>query len=355
MSDSKIEWTNKVWNPLRGCSKVSEGCRNCYAMRQAHRQSGPGKAYEELTRNVPGKGPQWTGKVRTVPELLGAPLRWTKPSRIFVNSMSDLFHPDVPFEFVDMVFCVMALATWHDFQILTKRPERMREYITREGALDGVIDARTNPAFPAGPWRDCVLNLSWPPSNVWPGTSVEDQETADARINELIQIPAWTTWLSIEPILGPIDLSAWLGFQAYDGVDDGIPWTCFEWVVVGGESGPGARSTDVAWIRDVVRQCKRSETPVFVKQLGADVRDRNDVGFYADEEVYTETGEWTNPTGWPSRSSERVEFNPNGWREDYQGAPVRIHLDNRKGGDPSEWPEDLRVREYPEPYPGFER
>ncbi|HUU97378.1 MAG TPA: DUF5131 family protein, partial [Phycisphaerae bacterium] len=125
---TKIQWTDETWNPTRGCSKVSAGCINCYAMKMAHRFSGPGRAYEGLTHLVPGKGPQWTGAVRTVPEALTLPLRWRKPRRVFVDSMSDLFHPDVPFEFVDQVFAIMALRPQHTFQILTKRAERMAEW-----------------------------------------------------------------------------------------------------------------------------------------------------------------------------------------------------------------------------------
>ena len=149
---TSIEWTDETWNPIRGCSIVSKGCTNCYAMKQAHRFSGRGGPYEGLTTLTNG-GPVWTGKVRLVPELLEAPLHWRKPRRVFVNSMSDLFHESVPDEFIDQVFAVMALASQHTFQILTKRPERMRAWCA-EASAARLFDAmvRCEASMPA--WVD---------------------------------------------------------------------------------------------------------------------------------------------------------------------------------------------------------
>jgi len=273
---SKIEWTEETWNPVRGCSKVSDGCRNCYAMRQAHRFSGPGKAYEGLTKLVPGKGPQWTGEIRCVEELLEAPLRWKKPRKVFVNSMSDLFHPDVPFEFVDGVFGVMAVADRHVFQVLTKRPERMREYMqgrdwghAANWAVNRFVRQLDGPLHLRG-------EVVPPLPNVWLGVSVEDQETADERIPHLLQTPAAVRWLSMEPLLGAVDLC----FAAT--IEDGLerhPFPCFprdvgptnelHWVVAGGESGPGARPMHPEWVRSIRDQCQAARVPFFFKQWGA--------------------------------------------------------------------------------------
>lgn len=170
---SKIEWTDRTWNPIRGCSLVSPGCTNCYAMRQVHRFDHPGGPYEGLTR-MTEHGPVWTGKVRVVEEALAEPPSWRKPCRVFVNSMSDLFHEGVPAEFIDRVFAVMQLARRHTFQILTKQPHRMA--------------------------------LHRPPANVWLGVSVENQATADERIPLLLQTPAAVRFLSVEPLLEAVDL-----------------------------------------------------------------------------------------------------------------------------------------------------
>lgn len=352
---SKIEWTETTWNPVVGCSSVSEGCRNCYAAREAIRLAGNphpnvGPLYAGLSE-FRGAGaarrPVFTGVVRTVPERLEDPLRWRKPRRVFVNSMSDLFHPDVPDEFIDRVFAVMALCPQHTFQVLTKRPERMTAYATSRGAMfaceprgrhpvqlaiEEVINRRPTPDD-AGLWE-------WPLPNCWLGTSVEDQAAADERIPHLLRTPAAVRFLSCEPLLSPIEFSGvtnrsdaveQLGRRALDGL---------HWVIVGGESGPGARPCDVAWIRSLVEQCQAAGVPCFTKQLGTVVWDRNDAGFDA---------EWNDGEGWPEPAE--VEHDIRGFREEYQGAPVRVHLRDRKGGDPEEWPEDLRVRDFPAPQP----
>ena len=194
---SKIEWTESTWNPVRGCTRVSEGCRFCYAERIAARFSGKGMAYEGLAKNTKA-GPRWTQKVILVPELLNAPLKWKKPRRIFVNSMSDLFHEKVELADIQKVFAVMEKADRHQFQVLTKRAERLLEFNSK---------------------------LPWP-SNVWMGVSVEDKHVTD-RIEALRQTDAHIKFLSLEPLLGA------LPNLKLDGID---------WVIVGGESGPGARN-----------------------------------------------------------------------------------------------------------------
>lgn len=274
---TKIEWTDATWNPIRGCSRVSEGCRNCYAERQAARFSGKGQAYEGLVRIANGH-PQWTGKVEFVERHLMDPLRWKEPKRIFVNSMSDLFHEGVSNDWLQRIFQVMAKAQQHVFQVLTKRPERMRSYMHDWRPVERV--------FP----------------NVWLGVSVEDQKTADERIPLLLQTPAALRWVSAEPLLGDIQLPEEAFVCPANEPHQICP--CLDWVVVGGESGPGARPMDIEWARSIVAQCEERSVSVFVKQLG-----RN---------PYITVGENS------------------------------VKLRDPKGGDWSEWPQDLRIREYPE-------
>lgn len=305
MAESSIEWTDKVWNPVRGCSRVSPGCQHCYAERQAARFSGPGQPYEGLVKMVGGE-PRWTGVLRPVPEKLSEPLRWRKPCRIFVNSMSDLFHEDVPDEFIDRVFAVMALATQHTFQVLTKRAGRMAVYLNQPLKIEDIYAQWYG--FSGG----TLEAEAWPLPNVWLGVSVEDQARADERIPHLLATPAAVRFLSCEPLLGEVDLSGHLnslrGYFAnvkeleccgktYPRRGD------MHWVICGGESGPGARPCNPSWIKDLVNQCRAASVPCFVKQLGSNVLD-------------------------------------------FAG-----RIRDRKGGEPSEWPEDLRVRQFPEVTP----
>jgi protein gp37 len=235
-----IEWTDATWNPVRGCAIVSKGCTNCYAMRQAHRSSGAGGAYEGLTKLSKG-GPVWTGKVRLVPELLEQPLQWRRPRRIFVNSMSDLFHEDVPVDFIYRLWCVMAAARRHRFQILTKRAARMREVLT------------------AAPFRGQVLD------NVWLGVSVEDQAAADERIPQLLADAGG----------GALDLGR-AAARAGRAMEMDGAWLRsnhelgqrLDWVVAGGESGPGARPMHPDWARSLRDQCAAAGVPFFFKQWG---------------------------------------------------------------------------------------
>jgi protein gp37 len=293
-AQSSIEWTDRTWNPVRGCSVISPGCVNCYAMKQAHRFSGAGKPYEGLTKQTKA-GPQWTGVVRTVEDALIEPLSWRKPSRVFVNSMSDLFHEGVPVAFIDEVFDVMARTPRHTYQILTKRADRMLAYM-REG-------------------------VERPLPNVWLGVSVEDQQHADERIPQLLQTPAAVRFISAEPLLGPVNLHV-------QYLTAGESWPALDWVIVGGESGRGARPCAEEWIQRVVQQCQSASVPVFVKQLGA----------YVVSEYRTAPAEMmSDPEG------ARRDFSaPNGevWA-------CRAGFRDRKGADPDEWPAELRVREFP--------
>jgi len=277
-------------------------------MKQAHRFSGAGKPFEGLTR-MTEHGPVWTGKVRIVPEALNEPLRWRKPQKVFVNSMSDLFHEDVPTDFVDQVFAIMALAKEHTFQILTKRPAEMRRYLESKDPC--CLASAAPEKYPCS--ASYIEDRPWPLPNVWLGVSAENQACADERIPILLQTPAAVRFLSVEPLLERIDIGHYLEMVRPAGQDLWRPplpeyseiEKSIEWVIIGGESGPGARPCNVEWIRDIVRQCRAAGVPPFVKQLGA----------FA--------------TGHPWLS----------------GAGFSFH--DRKGGDPSEWPTDLRIREYP--------
>lgn len=251
-----IEWTDATWNPIRGCSRVSEGCRHCYAERVAARFSGPGQPYEGLA-NMTKVGPQWTGKIRLVPEKLEQPLHWRKPRMVFVNSMADLFHEDVPEDFIDQVFAVMALTPRHTYQVLTKRPERMRDYMrgrdwsdAANEVHDRLIRRLDSPLFLQGEVVPPLLNI-------WLGVSSEDQATADERTPLLLETPAAVRWVSAEPLLGPIDF--W-------GIPTDWPESSLRWVVVGGESGPGYRPMKIEWLESIVDECKQTNVPVFVKQ-----------------------------------------------------------------------------------------
>jgi protein gp37 len=309
-----IQWTDETWNPIRGCSRVSEGCRNCYAESVAKRFSGPGLPYEGLTT----KG-KWNGTIRVVDEAMTKPLSWKKPRRVFVNSMSDLFHENVADETIDRIFAVMALAPQHTFQVLTKRPERMRAYlscatfgasiISEPSAYKRVVAALDLPDWlPAGRSFRRVPE-AWPLPNVWLGVSVEDQATADTRIPLLLDTPAAVRFISAEPLLGPINLNPHL----YEDQQ-------LHWVIVGGESGHGARSCSIEWVEAIVGQCVAAAVPVFVKQLGA--RPKLDRGIDAIP-------------AWPDHV--RVS-----------GTQALVGLRDHKGGDMAEWPEALRVRQFPE-------
>ncbi|MBP7568761.1 MAG: phage Gp37/Gp68 family protein [Acidobacteria bacterium] len=326
MSQTAIEWTDETWNPVTGCTKVSAACAHCWAERQALRRMAP---------EWRGERP-WT-EVRCHPERLEQPLHWRRPRKIAVCLMGDLFHGTVPDAFIDQVFAVMALCPQHVFQVLTKRPERMRKHVTAR-RLEVMDAARSIRA-----WREDE-GPAWPVPNVWLGTSAEDQKTLDERWFHLRLTPAAVRFLSLEPLL------EWVDFQGMYEYVDSETLILPDWVIVGGESGPGARPCDVAWIRSIVRQCQAADVPCFVKQVGANVQDRNDrlstEGPGCDP---WDSRDWPEPEGgWDDGFRGNVERDLGGYRDDYQGAPVRLRLKSRKGGDRAEWPADLRVRQFPE-------
>lgn len=343
---TSIEWTDATWNPIVGCSRVSPGCEHCYAERFVHR--GLSAQHRGLTvmRN---HGPGWTGEVRLVKERLAAPLSWRKPRRIFVNSLSDLFHEKLSNEDIAAVFGVMAACPHLTFQVLTKRPARMREWFRwiadvgpsrhENGAARGVRWFLWNVPGHDDAMRGDRSAWRWPLPNVWLGVTVEDQERAD-RIVDLSATPAALRFVSVEPMLGPVTLGL-LGILP--SVDTGGAYVAVHqrigWVIVGGESGPGARPFHASWMRSVVDECRDAEVPVFCKQLGANVHTRNDDNFTIDEDP-------PDPDfpPWPPHLVNEDRVGPS---ERYQGAPVRLRLRDRKGGDMSEWRADLRVREFP--------
>jgi len=244
-----IEWTDATWNPVTGCAKVSKGCKNCYAERE----------WPRMTRLVPSYAGRDFTDVRCHPERIDQPLRWKKPRKIFVNSMSDLFHPDVPFEFIDEVFAVMTFSPRHVFQILTKRADRMAEYMRRTPNTEAL--RRLAPKVRGLPMTENEEVRPWPRKNIWLGVSVEDQATADERIPLLLRIPAAVRWISAEPLLAPVSLDCWPIF----GEDEN---PMLHWVVVGGESGLKARPMRPEWARALRDQCAAAGVPFLFKQWG---------------------------------------------------------------------------------------
>lgn len=349
MSDkSAIEWTDATWNPVRGCVKVSPGCANCYA-----------ETFAERFRGVPGHSYEQGFDLRLVPEKLTEPLRWKKPRRVFVNSMSDLFQDGVSDEYIDEVFAVMALAPRHTFQVLTKRADRMRAYLNTAGVASRIAEraqalcgfdgskydvhaaAHASPnrlvlpssdVFwqggcnpPDQPYRERWIIKTWPLLNVWLGVSVENQHFADERIPVLLQTPAAVRFISAEPLLGPVNLWRFITAVQDGGCD---PWaSTLNWVIVGGESGRGARPFHVEWARSIVEQCQSANVPVFVKQLGGLP--------VMDERTWRQTVA-DGPT--PLLSASKSRKAPLG--------TVAL-VKSRKGGIFEELPLELRVREFP--------
>lgn len=275
--NSKSEWTDRTWNPVRGCNRISEGCRNCYAERMAARRlpglNSPttGQPFAVMTPS----GPRWTGNVELIESKLLEPLTFGgKDCRVFVNSMSDLFHADLPDEAIDRVFAVMALTPHITYQVLTKRAERLNRYFRDpaevnqrryQALMDNRIwgpDSRRS-VLAEGDGR--LRSRAWTTKNtfatlpnVWLGVSVEDQATADERIPHLQTTPAAVRFISYEPALGLIDISRYLEPH----------WTAINWVICGGESGPGARPMHPDWARSVRDQCQAAGVAFFFKQWG---------------------------------------------------------------------------------------
>ena len=277
-----IEWTDATWNPITGCSVVSPGCTNCYAMKLAgtRLQHHPSRAGPTVASKA---GPVWTGEVRFNEQWLDQPLRWKKPRMIFVCAHGDLFHENVPDEWIDRVFAVMATAPHHTFQVLTKRPERMRDYMAdAEVRIQGRL--RCVDRFIATGGEHGRGLDAWPLHNVWLGVSAEDQTRADERIPLLLATPAAVRSVSAEPLLGPVDLTRleW-GADVIHGATDALSGvdTCLEfpgeprpargkidWVICGGESGPGARPMHPDWARSLRDQCAAAGVAFHFKQWG---------------------------------------------------------------------------------------
>lgn len=301
-NNTTIEWTDKTWNMVTGCTKVSPGCANCYA-------EGIEKRFKRSKSYMPGEG-----KVVLHPERLEEPLRVKKPSRIFAPSMSDLFHEDVPDEFIDKVIALIALTggdmPLHTYQVLTKRPERMAEYFNGSRTEDRVSDAAWDMMNETGHYPGAAMQVAlgrgrlahqWPPRNLWLGVSVENQTMADQRIPLLFQTPAAVRFVSYEPALAKVDFEDWLTpLKYHPRIVNSL-----HQIIVGGESGPGARPPRDASIEDIMRatleQCRAAGIAYFGKQMGTPWARQNGV----------------------------------------------YRKGNAAGGDWSTWPQDLRVREFP--------
>jgi protein gp37 len=293
MSKTGIPYLDEVLNVTSGCTKISEGCANCYASRLSERFHG---------------GP-FDGSVVLHPERLEEALHWRTPRRVGVCFTSDLFHDRVPDEFIDKVFAVMALTPQHTYMLLTKRPERMRALMSSKNFVGRVYTRAWDVSY-SGPYPRDELP-AWPLSNVFLGVSCENQARADERIPLLLETPAAHRWVSLEPLLGAVDLTPFTG--AYlRALGKGL-----DWVVVGGESGPHARPCDLGWIRDIRDQCKAAGVPCYVEQLGS---------------------------AWVKSLAKDLEAS--GLRAAV--ADKLAALVDFKGEDRAFWPADLRVREMPE-------
>jgi protein gp37 len=305
-TETKIEWTHregtvgKTWNPVTGCDQISAGCNHCYALTMAKRLKGMGAAKYQNDGDPRTSGPGFGVTVH--PGSLVEPLRWRRPATVFVNSMSDLFHARVPREFVERVFAVMAATPQHTYQVLTKRPERMARMLTDEcrcGAghpygehfrsqMEWAATAHS-PTYVPGLTSGLSHRMQWPLPNTWLGTSIESDEHTK-RADALRATPAAVRFISAEPLLGPLP---------------SLDLTGIDWLILGGESGPGSRSLDVGWFRELIGMARVAGTAVFVKQLGA---------------------------RWAQNA--------------FVGGQSLVKSD-KKGGDWAHWPADLRVREYP--------
>ncbi|OGT57498.1 MAG: hypothetical protein A3E01_08140 [Gammaproteobacteria bacterium RIFCSPHIGHO2_12_FULL_63_22] len=261
-----IAWTNATWNPVRGCERVSEGCKKCYAEVLAARHSYKGGWGEGLAKYVTRpdgtKEARWTGVLKPVEKMIDAPLRWKKPRRVFVNSMSDLFHDKIRDAYIDLVFAVMAIAKQHTFQILTKRPERMQTYMVGLARSYNRLEAAARDICYTLKYEDIPL-VRWPIQNVWLGVSAEDQDTFDQRVELLGRTPAAMRFVSAEPFLGDIDIG-----NAFDDTD-GEPTSKYgklDWAIIGGESGSDYRPMDIEAARAFIQQVKLMGGAMFVKQ-----------------------------------------------------------------------------------------
>lgn len=300
---SAIEWTDATWPIVQGCDYVSPGCAHCYAPFQIVRQAASPnpKVSLPVLGLVEKKNGHlvWTGKVACRADRLDWPLRWTRPRRIFVPSLGDLFHQDVPDDFLHRVYGVMEHANRHTYQVLSKRVERMSAYLN---------------------WRWGEGRI--PCRHIWHGASAENQETYDERWPHLMRCRSPVVFWSLEPLLGPIDLRLSDRERKPD------------WVICGGESGPGARACSTTWVRSIVEQCRAAGVPCFVKQLGS---------LPVEPKI---TGQRTplDNAGWPDGTRFATYADPN----TFYWLPGEAKLKDKKGGDAEEWPEDLRIREFPQ-------
>lgn len=335
---SAIEWTDASLNPIRArhtevgkigwhCEHVSEGCRNCYAEKINHRL-GTGVAYKpgeiRQLHEIEKEGVE----IFLDEKILTQPLKWRKPRKIFWGSMTDIAGRWVTDGMLDRMFAVMALTPQHTHQVLTKRPERLRQYLSISRPWGGAILTAACNLLGRDPGP-----FSLPLPNVWLGTSCEDQATADERIPHLLRTPAAVRFVSCEPLLGPIDLTrlrgegTWrdaLGGRLHTGPGILTGEPRLGWVIIGGESGRGARPHNISWDRSLIDQCKAAGVPCFEKQLGRRP--------YWD--LLNGCGKW------PRGALTRIELD---------GRQVdAITLKDKKGGDWNEWPADLRVREFPQ-------
>jgi len=269
---TKIEWTDATVNYINGCTVYSPGCTNCYAMLLAGTRLKHHPTREGLTIDTKA-GPVWNGVVRPSEKALLQPLSWRRPRMLFWNAHGDLFHENVPDEWIDRQFAVMALTPHHRHQVLTKRSARMRAYMVALSGLDGdqraerletaAIEA-TGDAFAI----DRLYDVAWPLPNVWLGVSVEDQARADERIPDLLATPGAVRFLSCEPLLGPVDLKGWI-YRGWDGdIRHARPAASISWVIAGGESGSGARPMHPDWARSLRDQCAAAGVPFLFKQWG---------------------------------------------------------------------------------------
>jgi protein gp37 len=311
-TDTSIEWADKTWSPIIGCDRVSEGCRGCYAISQARiRSFNPHPAIAKAfagTVDVIGDRVDWTGQINQLEDRLTQPLSWRKPAKVFVNSLSDLFHKNVDNDFIVKVFAIMALTPQHTYQLLTKRHARMRSVLNdrctcgnghvpgvhfRSAMAWAVSKANPNriPGLPDDAEHRVYFDTPWPLPNLHLGVSVEDQHWADIRIPALLDTPAAVRWISAEPLLGPIDLwgktdyhghrprlTYWLDGRPGPGPEHTtstgmtmhsiVTGPKLDWVVAGGETGPGARPPHPDWFRTLRNQCAQSGTPFLFKQWG---------------------------------------------------------------------------------------
>lgn len=299
-----IEWTDVSWPVVNGCRRISTGCENCYSERLTATRLSKTPKYRGLAIMTPG-GPRYTGVTRLWDRDLDLPLRRKKPSRIFVANMGDLFYDKVSDRDIQAVFGVMATAGQHTFQVLTKRPERMLEWMKKTSHEECVAELChrdvkfDSPKLRRNRIASMPAGWPWPLPNVWLGVSAENQETADERIPLLLETPAAVRFVSAEPLLGPINFRNTAGRDGLWKKPAGL-----DWIIVGGESGPGARPYDLVWARSIIEQCQKTRVAVFHKQIGA-------------------------------------------CPVDSEQPSVILVTKSKKGGDMAEWPPELRVRHFP--------